>query len=94
MTIFVKTLLLAGATLGTLAVPALADQAAADKCAAGLGDEAKAIYAAAAPQFASAADPKALVADTTKGLVRSGTVSMGSARSSAEAAGGCLMKLR
>jgi len=89
-----KKLLLACAALGALCAPAWADAAAADKCAAGLDPEAKAIYAAAAPKFAATADPRALVADTTKGLVRSGAVAMGSARSAAQAAGACLMQLR
>lgn len=75
-------------------VPALADKAAADKCAANLGTDAKAVYAAAAPGFASAADPRALVTEKTKALVTSGAISMGNARPAAEAAGTCLTQLR
>lgn len=75
-------------------VPALADQAAGDTCAAGLGGEAKAIYAAAAPGFAGAPDARAYITDKTKGLVMSGQVSRGTARSAAEAAATCLNKLR
>ncbi|MFG1345387.1 hypothetical protein V5F59_10870 [Xanthobacter autotrophicus DSM 431] len=76
------------------ASPALADQATADKCAANLDADAKAIYVATAPGFASASDPRGLVADKTKALVISGAVPRGTARAAAEAAGTCLTKLK
>ncbi|MDQ0503527.1 hypothetical protein [Xanthobacter agilis] len=89
-----KKLLLACAAFGVMTVPALADQASADKCAAGLDANGQAIYAAAAPQAAAASDLRGLVTSVTKSLVSNGTVSMGDARGAAEAAGSCLMKLR
>ena len=76
------------------ASPALADQAAAGKCAAGLAPDAKAIYTAAAPQFAASTDPRGLLKDTTRSLITAGTVSMGNARSAAEAAAACLKLLK
>ncbi|MEP9354235.1 hypothetical protein ABLE93_11630 [Xanthobacter sp. KR7-65] len=89
-----KSFLAAVALTAAFAAPALADKAAADKCAASLGADAKAIYAAAAPGFAGATDPRGLVADKTKALVQAGTVPMANARSAAESAGSCLTQLR
>jgi len=66
---------------------------AADVCAAGLSAEAKAIYDAAAPEFAASADPRALVKAKVVDLVKAGAVQRDSARSSAMAAGGCLEQL-
>ncbi len=66
---------------------------AADACAAGLAAEAKAIYDAAAPEFAASADPRALVKAKVVDLVKAGAVQRDSARSSATAAGGCLAQL-
>src|SRR5271165_4276954 len=65
----------------------------AGACAAGLPLEAKAIYAAAAPEFASSADPRALVRAKVADLVKAGTVQRDSARSSAMAARDCLAQL-
>jgi membrane fusion protein, multidrug efflux system len=65
----------------------------AEGCAAGLPAEAKAIYQAAAPEFASSADPRALVRAKVVDLVKAGTVQRDSARASAIAAGGCLEQL-
>jgi len=66
---------------------------AADACAAGLPAEAKAIYDAAAPEFAASADPRALVKARVVDLVKAGAVQRDSARSSGMAAGGCLAQL-
>lgn len=88
-----KRLLLASAALCFLASPAFADQAAADKCAASLDANAQAVYAATAPGFADAADKRGYVTDKVRGLVMSGSLSQGVARSAAEAAGSCLAKL-
>jgi hypothetical protein len=66
---------------------------AADACAADLSPEAKAIYDAAVPEFASSADPRALVKARVADLVKAGTVQRESARASAKAAGGCLAQL-
>jgi multidrug efflux system membrane fusion protein len=65
----------------------------AEACAAGLPAEAKAIYAAAAPEFASSSDRRALVKAKVVDLVKAGTVQRDSARSSAMAAGDCLEQL-
>lgn len=89
-----KIRLTVAAVLALVAGPALADKAAADKCAAGLAPDAKAIYASAAPEFASAPDARALVKSKTQALVKAGTVSMGNARTAATAAGGCLKLLK
>ncbi|WP_454915071.1 hypothetical protein [Xanthobacter sediminis] len=89
-----KKLLLACVLTLSASAPALADQAAADKCAAGLDANGQAIYAAAAPQAASASDLRGLVTDTTKALVGNGTVPRDVARGAAQAAGACLQKLR
>lgn len=69
-------------------------RAALDSCAAGLPAEAKAIYDAAAPEFAGAADPRALVKAKVTDLVKAGAVWRSSARSSTLAAGGRLKQLR
>src|SRR5271165_3723036 len=71
--------------------PGAAGVAAA--CGAALPTEAKTIYDAAAPEFASSADPRALVKAKVVDLVKAGTVQKDSARSSAMAAGGCLQQL-
>ncbi len=89
-----KIRLTIAAILALVAGPALADRAAADKCAAGLAPDAKAVYASAAPEFAGAPDPRALLKSKTQALVKAGTVSMGSARSAATAAAGCLKMLK
>lgn len=89
-----KSLMTAAVLSLAFAAPALADQAAADRCAASLGPDAKAIYVATAPGFAGASDPRSLVTEKTKALVQSGAVSMSNARSAAESAGTCLTQLR
>ena len=65
----------------------------AQACAAGLSPEAKAIYAAAAPDFASAADPRSFVRGKVVDLVKAGTVQQATARASASEARGCLAQL-
>ena len=64
-----------------------------DACAAALTPEARAIYAAAAPEFASAADPRAFVRGKVQDLVKAGTVQQSDARASAMAARACLTTL-
>lgn len=86
-------LILVLSTLSLLAGPALADQAAATKCAAGLDANAKAVYSAAAPGFADADDKRGYVTGKVRGLVMSGALSRDAARPAAEAAGTCLAKL-
>ena len=68
---------------------AFADKAAADACAAGLDAEGKAIYGASLGGIGSG-DLTAVLTTTTKRLVKAGTVSRGTARSAASAAGRCL----
>ncbi len=82
------------ALLLTVSSPALADRAGADKCAANLPKDAKAVYDATAPGFASASDARQLITDRVRGLVMSGTLSMSGARPAAEAAGKCLVMLK
>jgi multidrug efflux system membrane fusion protein len=65
----------------------------AEACATGLSPEAKAIYAAAAPGFASAADPRSFVRGKVVDLVKAGTVHEATARASAAEASGCLAQL-
>jgi len=83
-------------TLMLLLVPslALADNKAADACAAGLSPDAQQIYAAAAPGFVAAADKQAEVKGKVQELVLGGKIDRGSARANAMSAGGCLKKLR
>jgi multidrug efflux system membrane fusion protein len=63
-----------------------------DACAA-LSPEAKAIYAAAAPEFASEADPRAFLRAKVQDLVKAGAVQQSDARASATAARDCLALL-
>ena len=65
----------------------------AEACAASLSPEAKAIYDAAAPEFVSSSDPRALVKAKVVDLVKAGAVQPDSARSSAMTAGGCLEQI-
>lgn len=72
------------------AVPALAGQAEAQSCAAGLDANGQMIFNAALPQVAPGADLKGVVTDTTKSLVKSGQIKRGDAKPAAMAAGECL----
>jgi len=72
------------------ASPALADGASADACAAKLGAEAGAIYAASRPGVAAGGDLKAVITDATKALVKAGRIARADARTNAQAAGACL----
>ncbi|MFG1346380.1 hypothetical protein V5F59_15915 [Xanthobacter autotrophicus DSM 431] len=71
--------------------PALADRAAADRCAAKLTPEAKAIYQASAPMLVKGADGRAVVTEQTRTLVLSGKISHLTASESAQAAAECLV---
>jgi hypothetical protein len=75
-----------------LAAPAaaLADQQAADSCAAALPAEARAIYDATLPQALAGAALRDAITAQTRALVGAGQVKRLSARGSAEAAGKCL----
>ena len=64
-----------------------------EACSAALTPEAKAIYAAAAAEFASAPDPRGFLRAKVQDLVKAGTVQQGDARASASAARDCLTML-
>lgn len=85
------TLLAAACGIALAAVPAHADKAAGDACAAGLTADGKAIYAAVGT---AVGDLRSVVTDTTRSLVMSGKIDRGNARTNAEAAGACLQQLR
>lgn len=76
--------------LALSAAPALAGQAEAKSCAAGLDANGAQIFNAALPQVAPGADLKGVVTDVTKSLVMSGKVPRAEARPAAVAAGECL----
>lgn len=82
------------ASLAFTATAALADTQAADQCAAGLSADSKVIYDDVAPGVTADTDLRSLVTERTKALVMDGKIKMGDARSSAEAAGECLVKLK
>ncbi|MFS8037961.1 hypothetical protein ACI7BZ_13560 [Xanthobacter sp. AM11] len=83
------SLLLAGGAL--CAAPALADKAAAERCAAKLPPEARAIYQASAPLLVPGADGRAVVTEQTRNLVMSGKLDHMKATGAAEAAASCLI---
>ncbi len=66
---------------------AFADVGSANACAAGLAPAAKAIYDAAAPEFATSPVPRGLLRAKTVDLVKAGMVKEGEARADAMAAG-------
>jgi hypothetical protein len=74
-------------------VVALANQQAADDCAAKLPKNAAAIYSASAPQISPGANIRTIVTSVTRGMVRSGSLSRSEARPAAESAGSCLKLL-
>jgi hypothetical protein len=71
----------------------LADEAAAAKCRGALNKDAGLIYDKSLPLATPEANLRDVVTEQTRALAGAGTISMGSARSNAEAAGECL-KLR
>lgn len=77
-----------------LLVPAsaLADQNAADTCAASLPKDGKTIYESVGPSYKPGTDLRALMKAQVPGLVMAGKVDKSSARANAVAAGKCLMK--
>jgi hypothetical protein len=83
--------------LSTIACAALlaatagaAETTPADRCAAGLAKDPRAIYDASVAAVQPTTDLKALLTETTRGLVKAGTVQRFSARDSARAAMACL----
>ena len=83
----------AAGLLGTLlsGTAALADKAAADRCATKLPPDARAIYASSAPLLVPGADGRAVVTEQTRGLVLSGKIAHATAAESAKAAATCLV---
>jgi hypothetical protein len=84
------------AVVAIMLVPVLAhaDQRAAAQCRNGLKPEAALIYDRAFPFVTPSTVIRDVLQDQTRALVRAGAVSMGTARSSAEAAGTCFQALR
>ncbi len=73
--------------------PAYADRKAADACAAGLPAVSREIYDQAVDKVQPGADNKAVVKQIAEDMVGAGKLSLLSAKSSAQAAGGCLKML-
>jgi hypothetical protein len=73
---------------------ALADQQAADACAAQLQKDAAAIYSASVAQISPGANVREIVRSVTRGMVRSGNLNRSGAKPAAESAGACLKLLR
>lgn len=88
----IRTFVLVAATL--VASSALADQQQAQECAGGLSPESKTIYEDVAPQVTPDTNLRDVITSTTKSLVMSGKIARSSAKTSAEAAGACLEKLK
>ncbi|MFG1422282.1 hypothetical protein [Roseixanthobacter liquoris] len=82
--------MIAALSLCLVSTSVFADRPAANKCAAGLGADSQAIYAAAAPQIKPGVDARAIITAQTKSLAMSGQINGGTARASAEAAATCL----
>jgi hypothetical protein len=79
-------------TVALAAEPVLADQKAADGCAAALRGDSRVIYDDVLPTYKPGADLRAVVTERTKGLVAAGKIDRASARTNAMAAGHCLQK--
>jgi hypothetical protein len=73
---------------------ALADQRAAEACAAALPQDAKLIYDNVVPALTPDATPRDVVIAQTRALARAGKISQLSARDNAMKAGSCLRALR
>jgi hypothetical protein len=82
------------ATVSLSAVPAFANRAAADACAAKLPANAKLIYAAAIGGVTPDAKLEDLIRSKTRSLVMDGKIARGDARPAAEAAGTCLKQAK
>lgn len=84
-----SALLLLGA-LPMSAATAHADQAAANACASKLSKEGQLLYEKAAPTVTPTNDIKEALTEVARPLVMNGTMSRGTARAAAEAAGECM----
>ncbi|MCC3247080.1 hypothetical protein LG047_17470 [Methylocystis sp. WRRC1] len=78
------------AALFLFSFPALADQKAADACAARLPKNSAAIYSASAAKYSPGSDMRDIVKGVARGMVMSGALGRDDARPAAEAAGACL----
>jgi len=76
--------------LAGLATVARADGAAADACAAKLGPDGKAIYAAVRAANPTTQNLRSVVEEQTRSLAMAGQIGRGDARDSAYAAGECV----
>lgn len=72
------------------ATAAGAETTPADRCAAGLGKDPRAIYDASVAAVQPTTDLKALLTEKTRELAKAGAIERGSARDSARAALECL----
>lgn len=90
------TRILTIATLSLLlgSTAALADRAAADRCAAGLSPASKALYSASLAEVLGGESPKDALTANARAMVMNGTLSRANARPAAEAAAPCLMQAR
>ncbi len=84
------------AIIAVLLFPGLAhaDQKAASQCRSGLKPEARLIYDKTLPMVTPTTVIRDALQTETRSLVSAGSVSMRSARGSAEAAGACFQALR
>jgi hypothetical protein len=82
------------ALLVTTPITALADQKAADACAAKLPKESAAIYSNTVAQISPGVSIKDVVVGVTRSMVMAGRLSRANARPAAEAAGSCLELIR
>lgn len=80
--------------LAVSATGAHADSSAATACAAKLTPDAKVIFDKTLPQVTSNSDLRSLLTTNTRSLAMAGTISRGSARDSATAAGKCLQQVK
>jgi hypothetical protein len=80
--------------VGAFSGGALADQDAATRCRAGLNPEATLIYDETLPLVTPSTVIRDALTSETRSLVMAGSVSMGTARDNAEAAGECFRALR
>jgi hypothetical protein len=85
-----RRLVLHFAVLICAPVPALADRAAGDACAAALSPQSQQIYSATVSSKPTPDAARGVVVEETKKMVRAGALSPLKARSAAEAAGRCL----
>lgn len=81
--------------LGLAVAPgaALADRAAADRCAAGLQPLGKTLFERALPDILRGTEVSTALRTAALGLVMSGAVTRDAARPAAEAAGACLSQV-